>query len=153
MMSAPIEYSVEFTTASGRVSTTTAVALTATDAVQAILTFDANPRRHRGPHFDPIVSARLKVNRSGLNAACIAVTREHARNPWDEDTERGFVLVSDAVDHARNTLRLPEADYVAGGYPVEDTGSALDTAYRIILEATQAELDALGLTGSVRVKR
>lgn len=149
-MPAPIEYAVDYTTADGRTHTTTVCAMTATDAV--LIMSPRRPNEAIAPTHR-IVSARLHASPHALGHAAWLVAREHARNPWDEDTERGFVMVRDAVDHARNTLRLPEDPYVAGAYPLEDEGSALDTAYRIILEATPDELDRAILDSSVRVKR
>ena len=43
-------------------------------------------------------------------------------------------------DHARSVLRLPESPYVAGGYPLEDDGTTLYYAYRMVLVATSAQI-------------
>jgi hypothetical protein len=42
--------------------------------------------------------------------------------------------VADAIAHVMNVLRLPEEPAVPGSYPIEEDGSELAAAYRLVLE-------------------
>lgn len=114
-------------------------ALTSTDAVTLI------SRRYPG------LRVRLHTSPAVLSHAAYAVAREYVENDGDW-REQGFVMVRDAVDHARNSLRLPESPPVAGAYPLEDEGTDLDTAFRVVLEATPDELESITREGSVRLR-
>lgn len=142
-------YIIEYTTADGVKHVATARAYTATDAVTIYQgsgipseTVSAAWRLHTA-RLAPISSGRL------VRAATL-VARDQVQGV-DEWIEQGFVMVREAAQHARNILRLPEAPYVTGAYPIDDDGSDLATAYRRVLEATPEELDAIPAGDSVRL--
>lgn len=45
------------------------------------------------------------------------------------------ITPEEAVAYVRNTMRLPEAPEAPGAYPLQEDGSALAAAYRIVLSA------------------
>lgn len=136
-------YGVEITRADGSRYVSTHDCLTATDAVSV-------EKRRLGAD----VPVRLATSPAELRIAASMVARDQIESPWDEWIEQGFITVADACRAARDSLRLPESPYVPGGYPLEDDGSALATAYRRILEATDDELAAVtGPNASFRVPR
>ncbi len=50
-----------------------------------------------------------------------------------DDDETGGVTA--AIGYARDVLRLPEEPFVIGSYPIEEDGTTLAQAYRMVLEA------------------
>lgn len=136
-------FGVEITRADGSTYITEHDCLTATDAVSA-------DKSRLGPG----VHARLASSPDALRVAARQVAQDQAQSAFDEWIAQGFVTVAEACEHARNTLRLPEEPYVPGGYPLDDDGSSLATAYRMVLEATPDELAAAtGPNASIRVPR
>lgn len=67
-------------------------------------------------------------------AAAIAMVVADHRASWPDDT------ATEAVAAVRNTMRLPEEAPVPGGYPLDDDGTPLAAAYRMVLTATDADL-------------
>lgn len=68
-----------------------------------------------------------------LQDAAVAVWGD-VRESYPELTLR------EAIDHTRDTLRLPEDTPVMGAYPLNDDGTPLAAAYRLILAATPREI-------------
>lgn len=139
---------IEYRTVDGATQSTEVFALTATDAVS--LLNGSNARRAAELGLNPahvLDSARLSITPQGLHRAAYRVARELVKG-----SDEGWIGVREAVDIARNTLRLPEDPYVPGAYPLEDGGTATDTAFRAILEATPEEIDAAGIGPEASVR-
>lgn len=62
-------------------------------------------------------------------------------NSGADDDEK--VTIRGAALHARNTLRLPEEAPVMGAYPLDDDGTELAAAYRLILTVPDAAVEEL----------
>lgn len=126
-------YAIEYRTADGTAHTSTVHARSATDAVALM----SAPLREtpNGNRSHVLHTARIAVTPHALRLAAWRVARDLAKS-LDEPA-----YVRPLMDEVRNTLRLPEEPPCPGAYPLDDEGSDLDTAYRVILEATAAELD------------
>jgi|SRR3954469_19901857 hypothetical protein len=66
-----------------------------------------------------------------------------ARQDWDQDEEAAALSPREAARSIRNCLHLPGVTPVPGSFPWQDHGTTESVAYRRILEATEAEIDAL----------
>lgn len=59
-------------------------------------------------------------------------------NPFDDEP----VSIADAMRYVRDVIRLPEDPPTMGAHPLDDNGTTDAQAYRLVLQATDAEIAA-----------
>jgi hypothetical protein len=70
----------------------------------------------------------LTITHEPTPAEAVRLVADDVRQSYPEESD------ASALEHVRNTIRLPEAPRVAGSYPLEEDGSPLALAYRMVLE-------------------
>jgi hypothetical protein len=76
-----------------------------------------------------------------LLAAARLVAADQNAGTWRGEDD--WMPIRYACMNARNVLRLPEDEWTSGSYPLDDDGSQLARAYRIILEASESTIASL----------